>query len=115
MNSLPDWLRLWIQDSLIGEIYPAIRAIAVRFSEERALTLRYYLDREPQEGDRESVAMVMTEILANTSSNDEIREVHEECVCSDVLLKDIDMLDGLVFARREYETDEIKEGGAQNP
>jgi len=52
--------------------------------------------------------MVMAEVLANTSSKDEISEVHEECLYSDKLLRDLDVLDGLVYARREYQTEEIQ-------
>jgi len=52
--------------------------------------------------------MVMAEVLANTSSKDEISEVHEECLYSDNLLRDLDVLDGLVYARREYETEEFQ-------
>ncbi|WP_221774253.1 hypothetical protein, partial [Puniceicoccus vermicola] len=103
MKSIPHWLRIWIQSALIGEIYPSIRAIAVKFTDSKEFTLRYYLEKEPTDFDRESCSMVMTEILANTSSKEEIKKVKEECFFSDKLLRDIDVLDGLVFARREYE------------
>ena len=103
-RALPDWLRLWFQRALLGEIYPAIRAIAVSFSESRALVVRIYLDREPTQEDRESAACVMTEILANTSSNDEIRSAEEECLLSGTRLCELDPLDGFVYARREYDS-----------
>ena len=107
MKSLPSWLRAWIQDALIGEIYPSIRAIAAQFTEEKSLTLRYYLDRDPRDGDFESLSMVMGVILSNTSSSNEIGEVHEECFHSHEILSSIDVLDCLVYARREYELDDI--------
>ncbi|MEM6822706.1 MAG: hypothetical protein AAF558_12295 [Verrucomicrobiota bacterium] len=51
--------------------------------------------------------MVITEILANTSSSEEIKEVNEECIFTEELFRDIDVLDGLIYARREYCLDEI--------
>ncbi len=99
---LPDWLRLWIQHALVGEVYPEIRAIAVGFSDSRALTIRAYLDREPTDEDRESLSCIVTEIFANTSSSDEIRSVSEECVFATTPFEKLDALDGLVYARREY-------------
>lgn len=91
---LPDWLRLWFQSALISEIYPEIRAIAVGYSPSLKLTVRYYLDREPVDFDYES--------LSNTMGENEILEVSEECLHSEQSMSDLDRLDGLVYARREY-------------
>jgi hypothetical protein len=100
-RTLPDWLRLWFQSALIGEIYPAMRAIAVGFSDARALTVRVYLDREPTEDDEESLSCVLGVLLSNTSSNDEITSVVEECMFSELRLGELDPLDGFVYVRRE--------------
>ncbi len=48
------------------------------------------------------MSCVLTEIFANTSSNDEIDSVTEEYLFSDKLLGQLEILDGLVYARREY-------------
>jgi len=105
---LPDWLRLWFQTALLGEIYPSIRAIAVGFSDSRALTTRFYFDHEPTEEDRENMSCVLTEIFANTSSNDEISESIEEFVFARQRIGELDPLDGFVYARREYDTNAVE-------
>lgn len=104
---LPGWLRLWFQFALLGEIYPAVRAVAVGFSESRALTAHFYFDREPTEEDRENMSSVLGEVFANTSSNDEITASIEEFVFSDRPLNQLDPLDGFVYARREYDLDAV--------
>jgi hypothetical protein len=101
MNALPSWLILWISQALLGEIYPNIRAIAVSFSPDKCLRIRYYLDREPTEFDWESLSCVLTTILSNASNNDEIRTVIEECEFSTVPQAELDGLDGFVYARYE--------------
>lgn len=111
-RALPDWLRLWFQSALISEVYPQIRAIAVAYSETNELTVRYYLDRSPSDFDYESLSMVVSAVLSNTSSGSEIVAVAEECIYSDQRMSDIDRLDGLVFARREYE---IQDNPSQAP
>lgn len=100
---LPNWLILWIWRSLLGEIYPSIRAIAVSFSENRELVIRYYLDHDPDEFDNESLESLMTNVLANTSNEADIRCAKTECQYSSVPLFNIDPLDGLIYARREYD------------
>lgn len=101
-NSLPEWLWLCVSRALLGEVYPEIRAIAVNLSEEKILTIRYYLDREPIEDDAESIETLETEISAMTG-RDEVAQSKLECVYSDLPLGKIDVLGELVYARREYE------------
>jgi hypothetical protein len=101
-SSLSDWLILWTWKALLGEIYPEIRAIALRFSKSRELTIRYYLDRNPKDDDYESISNVATNILANTSSNNEITAIKEEAIYIQGRIRDLDILDGLIYARKEY-------------
>ncbi len=105
-NSLPDWLRLWFQSALISEVYINIRVIAIGFTSDCELTVRYYLDREPKEFDYDSIQMVVSEVLANTSNEAQIKNVIEECKYSVEPMSEIDRLGGLVCARREYDMDE---------
>jgi len=65
------------------------------------LVLKYYLDREVEESDHENIDEVITNILANTSSNDEIKSVKDE-ICFDLRpFKDLDPLDGFIYLRKE--------------
>ena len=98
---IPNWLIIWVWNSLLGEIYPAIRAIAVSFSDKKELIIRYYLNREPSECDFENIEVVITNILANTSSASEITKVQAECLFSKEPLNKLDPLDGFVYAKRE--------------
>ena len=101
MKNIPEWLLLWTTKALLGEIYPSIRAIAVGFNEERLLTLRYYLDREVEESDYENIDEVITNILANTSSNDDIKEVKDEIFFNLAPFKDLEPLNGFIYMRKE--------------
>jgi hypothetical protein len=102
-KSLPEWLVLWIWRALLGEIYPEVRAIAVRFTDEKELTIRYYLDREPTEDDYESIGCIITDVFSNTSSKNEISAIHQEARYSQTRIGNLDILDGLIYARRELE------------
>lgn len=98
-------LYFWVYGALVTEVYPEICAIAIKFSEANELLLRYYLDREPTEFDYDSIDMVMSEILANTSSAEDITYHQSECVFTEEDMKELDRLDLFVYARREYALD----------
>jgi hypothetical protein len=102
-SSLPDWLIVCIWRALIGEIYPSIRAIAIEHSKAKRLTIRYYLDREVNEMDSESIEVVATNISA--AGYDEIDQIAVECEYPSLSLPigEFDNLDGFIFCRREYD------------
>jgi len=100
--NLPKWLILWVWQALIGEIYPEIRAIALRYDPDKNLLIRYYFDREPTDDDLEYIECVITNIWANTSSSDQIRDIEVETIFTEKKMGVLDALDGLVYARREY-------------
>ena len=73
--------------------------------------MRYYLDREPTEFDEESIEVVATNLDATLPSNLCVK-LDAECKFSASLGKDLDALDGFIYARREYE---MQENPNQNP
>lgn len=101
-HSLPDWLFLWAAKALIGEVYPQIRAVSVGIDDKRKLHLCYILNEPPTEVDYERADEVLTNILANTSSNEEIAEVEIQCVCSKARLSSINPIGGWVYAESDY-------------
>jgi len=100
MKNLPDWLVASFRVALLGEIYPQIRAIAVGYNDQKELLLRYYIDREPTEFDRESLEIVAINLDATVLEN-QLSKLDVECVYSSDLPKDLDALSGFVYARRE--------------
>lgn len=50
-TKLPDWLVACLRIALLGEIYPAIRAIAIGYHDSGLILIQYYLDREPTDFD----------------------------------------------------------------
>jgi hypothetical protein len=100
MKKLPDNIRLAFQRSSLGEIYPEIRCIALGYSDEKILTVVYYLDREVEEIDRERQGELATEMLADLPA-DAVREVVEQCIYTRLPIRDLDSLDGFVYARME--------------
>ncbi|MBY4610986.1 colicin [Rhizobium sp. 9T] len=104
MSKLPNWLILNIWRNLLGEIYPAIRAIAVEF-DEKSLLIRYYLEREPTEFDIESAEILSTNISAFVGS-EMVERIDTECFYATRPFKDLDALSGFVYCRREYDMPE---------
>lgn len=104
-NGLPIWLQATFRQALLGEIYPQMRAIAVRYREGAELLIRVYLDRDPTGFDRESAEMIATNVCS-AAEVDLFAITATETVLSDAPLRDVDPLDGFVYARREYDMDE---------
>lgn len=99
-KGLPDWLISSFRVALLGEIYPSIRAIAVGYSEEEGVLIRYYLDRAVEEFDKESIEVVATNLEA-TVTEVVLSEIHVECCFSCAAQKDLDPMSGFIYARRE--------------
>lgn len=102
MKKIPDWLILCVWRALLGEIYPEVRAIAVSISQDACLTIRYYLDREPQDYDWESLEVVATNISSSVSA-EKIFRICIECLPSESPIGSLESLDGFIYCRREYD------------
>lgn len=63
-KQLPDWLVACFRIALLGEIYPNIRAIAVKYRGDSTLLIRYYLDRQPTDFDFERINSVAVSLDA---------------------------------------------------
>lgn len=99
---VPDWLVLAVWRALLGEIYPSIRAIAVKFDEDSCLLIRYYLDREPIEMDEESLEVVATNVSASTGQQ-LVARIEIDCQFARVPFGALDALDCFIYCRREYD------------
>jgi len=106
VKNLPDWLIVCLWRALLGEIYSAMRAIAVSLSENRVLMIRCYLDRHPSKMDYESMEVVATNISASTGL-DLIARIDINCQYASASLGAVDCLDGFIYCRREYDIKEI--------
>jgi len=101
---IPDWLIVTLCRALLGEIYPSIRCIAIKYTEEKILFIRYYLDRAPTDMDYESMEVLATDISVETGLDlNLIKGIEIDCQFSSSPIGKIDPLDGFVYARREYD------------
>jgi hypothetical protein len=92
---------LALQSSLLGEIYSKIRAIVFKYNADaRQFTLRYYLENESNEDDYENIGVVIAEFISNFKFS-EFEKVDEECVYSKLSISELEILDGMVYCRKE--------------
>jgi hypothetical protein len=100
-NEIPIWLRLWMQQALIGAVYPSLRGVAVGYYDDRSVTIRYYIDRPPSDFDHEVIDILCSEVLSNTSSNAELPALRTEVIFSEDIQSELPPLSGFVFKRME--------------
>lgn len=86
-----------MQRALLGEVYPCIRGIAVGYDGYTKLKIIYYLDREPEDEDYESISDVAGEVLADI----QFSEVEEHCIYSLKPFSDLEGLESWVYIRKE--------------
>lgn len=106
---IPGWLQQEICRCLLGEVYPAIRAVAVGLDDD-VLMLRYYLERQPTVGDNESIEIVALNIDSSNSikSTLGVSRFDVECVYSDAPIGKLDWLGGWAYARRENDLADVR-------
>lgn len=108
MKVIPDWIILGVWRALIGEIYPAIRAVAISISEKNTLVIRYYLEREPVDFDYESLEVVATNVTALVGAH-RIPHVRIECEYASKPIGELECLGEFVYSRREYDMEDLIE------
>ncbi len=104
-KKLPDLLLNRLRRALLGEIYPQIRLIAVKFTQSKELLIRYYLDREVTAFDEESIEIVTFEFSC-LADETEVTAINTECVFDNRTRKDEDLLDMVIYARRDYDMED---------
>jgi|GEM_PF-4022720 len=91
---------LALQSSLLGEISTSVIAVVFQYNaENRYFKLRYYLDKEPDKDEYESIGNVVAEFISNFKFSD-FDKVDEECFYTTLLPSEVDILDGIVFCRK---------------
>ena len=94
-------IKVALQSALLGAIYPEIRAITFFYNPKiKSFRLRYYMDREPLENDFENVDSVLTEFIA-TFNFSAFSTAESECVYSLAPIAQLDIMEGMVFCRKE--------------
>lgn len=95
-------IRLALQTSLLGEVYPELRAVAYSYDEDKKqMLIRYYLARVPTEEDYESISIVTAEFIS-FFHYETFQKIMEECwYALDPMMK-LDPLDGFIYSRKEY-------------
>jgi len=92
---------LALQSSLLGEVYQSVRAVVFKYDPDlKHFILRYYLDKVPDKNDNESIGNVVAEFISNFKYSD-FNKVEEECIYSDKSISELDIMDGIVYCRKE--------------
>ena len=87
---------LCVWRALIGEVYPALRTIAIALSDDRRFLVRYYLDRP-------STDLVVAINTSASIGQDKISYVDLDCKFVLGSIGCLECLDGFIYCRREYD------------
>jgi hypothetical protein len=94
----PDEVIVWALTSLIGEIGPNMRMIALGY-EPQNVTFRFYMSREPNEDDKEAAEIVCVNFESGHPTR--LNSLNVEFVVTDEPFGKLDPLDFVLFCRRE--------------
>lgn len=75
MTDFFDLCKAAMCSGLVGEVYPELESVWMRLDDEYNFTIRYYVDREPEEYDYESISSVESgfDAALSLSQSDKIR------------------------------------------
>lgn len=82
MRNVPIDIIIFSVRALVGSVYKNLFAVSLEWNEDRHLHIRFYLDRDPKEFDRDEIDSFCTEVLSNYSSNNDIKSVECEVIQS---------------------------------
>lgn len=100
MKSVPDWLRVGMNISMLGYIHSDIRLITVTYdSNARFLTVRNYLARNVCQEDYEDMDVLITELWSMVGEY--FDDASFECIYSLHSKEELNLLEGAVFRRKE--------------
>ena len=100
-KQFPDWLIVGMNMGMIGLIVPEIRLITVGFDDiSKVVKIISHMDRVPTEVDFDDFEELSTVLIASNFGN--FNDVFFEIRYSpDGLLKDLEVLSGVVYCRKE--------------
>jgi hypothetical protein len=90
-------VKLSLQRALLGAIYPSIRGIAFGYDGLKKLTLVCYLDREPNDEDKENLSDISGYVLGDI----EFEQVEEICLFDMKSGNKLNSFKGWVYFRKE--------------
>jgi hypothetical protein len=103
-NDLRVQIILSINGALIGNISGHVRAICLNWHLNDWLTVRFYLDIDPDDIEKELVSVILTEFESNlNSSNIHFHKFLDEIIYTKEPFKQLDQLKVTVFWRNEFQ------------
>lgn len=99
-KNIPEWLVVGMNIAMLGMIHEDIRLIRVDFDEENShVSIFNYLSREVVDDDYEAMEEIASELDA--MMGDHFSKLDIFCIHSDHSARELNLLPGAVFRRRE--------------
>ncbi|HBI81747.1 MAG TPA: hypothetical protein DDY04_07395 [Bacteroidales bacterium] len=90
-------IRLSLQRALIGNVSQHLRMVCCDWKEKEWIKLRFYLDIEPNEEEKELVSCILTDLETDL----EFPKFYEEIIFSDLPFEKLEKLKLIVYWRNE--------------
>jgi hypothetical protein len=92
-------IRLSLQKSLIGNLSSSVRGICCDWADDYAwFRLRFYLDKKPNEIDKELLSVVLTEFECDIQ---DFKKIYDDCIFSKKNYNEIEKLRMIILWRNE--------------
>ena len=90
-------IKLTLQKALLGNISKHVRVVCCDWDKRLWFKLRFYLDKEPDEEERELLSCILTEV----ESDIRFQKFYKELIFSNDSFEELDKLRLVVFWRNE--------------